>query len=232
MWLAALILGLAGSLHCLGMCGPIALAVPVGSAATSQKLLGYGLYHFGRIAAYALLGFLFGVLGYGFQMASIQQGMSILAGSIMLLIIWAPRMMRFRSLEGPYYRWQSKIQAFMAARLRDQRAAAILGLGFFNGFLPCGMVYIALAGAIASYHPANGALFMTVFGLGTIPALLLLAFGGNALPQRYRLKLLRAAPIVASAIAILFIIRGLGLGLSFLSPEIGLLIGGDSACTP
>ncbi len=232
MYMAALILGLAGSLHCLGMCGPIAMAVPVGSRALSDRVLGYGLYHFGRISAYALLGFLFGLLGYGLHMASLQQGMSIGAGVLMLTFIWLPRMARFRKMEGPFYRFQGRVQGFMARRLRDHRAGAVLGLGFFNGFLPCGMVYIALAGAIASYHPAEGAAFMAIFGLGTVPALFLLAFGSATLSQRYRLQLLKAAPYIASIIAVLFIIRGLGLGIPFLSPEAGFVIGSDTHCAP
>lgn len=232
MFAAAFILGLAGSLHCVGMCGPIAMAVPTGSRDAGPRALAYGLYHFGRISAYALLGFVFGTLGYGLHTAGFQQGMSIAAGMLMLGFIWLPKIKGLSRVEGPLYSFQAKVQRFMAKRLKDHRAQAVLGLGFFNGFLPCGMVYIALAGAIASNSPADGALFMATFGLGTAPALFLLAFGSAAIATRYRPALIRLAPYLASIIAILFILRGLGLGIPFISPEAGFVVSSDNHCAP
>lgn len=232
MLAAAFILGIAGSLHCVGMCGPIAMAIPTGGGGWVQRAMGYSLYHMGRIGSYALLGFLFGLLGYGLHAADFQQNMSIAAGVLMLVFIWFPKMKWMRKAHGPFYAFQSKVQGFMARHLRDHRAQAILGIGFFNGFLPCGMVYIALAGAIASYHPAEGALFMATFGLGTAPALFLLAFGSASIATRLRPALIRYAPYLATLIAVLFIIRGLGLGIPYLSPEAGFIVGNDTHCAP
>lgn len=232
MYLAALILGLAGSLHCLGMCGPIAMAVPTGGGGPGARATAYGIYHFGRISAYALLGFLFGTLGYGLSLTDFQEGLSIFAGAVMLAVIWLPKWGILGKANGRLFALQGNVQRFMAKRLRDHRASAVLGIGFFNGFLPCGMVYIALAGAIAAGHPASGALFMAVFGLGTVPALFMLAFGTSAVSPERRRALLRFAPYVASVIAILFIIRGLGLGIPFLSPEAGFIVSPEQHCAP
>lgn len=232
MYGAALILGLAGSLHCLGMCGPIALAVPAGRGGPGSRAAAYATYHFGRIGAYALLGFLFGTLGYGLSMTDFQEGLSIVAGVVMLAVIWLPRSGIIGRADSSIFALQGRVQRFMAARLRDHRFSAVLGIGFFNGFLPCGMVYIALTGAIAAGHPASGALFMTFFGLGTAPALFLLAFGMSAVSPERRYALLKLAPYVASVIAVLFIIRGLGLGIPFLSPEAGFIVSPDQHCAP
>jgi hypothetical protein len=208
------------------------MAVPVGSKSPGQRVLAYGTYHLGRIAAYALLGFLFGLLGHGLQAAGFQQGISVAAGVVMLMVIWFPKIMPLQKLNGRLYTIQGKVQGFMAKRLRDHRAQAILGLGFFNGFLPCGMVYIALAGAIASQHAAEGAAFMALFGLGTFPALFMLAMGSAMVSERIRPALNKYAPILASIIAVIFIVRGLGLGIPFLSPEAGFIISSDNHCAP
>lgn len=232
MYWAALILGFAGSLHCVGMCGPIAVALPSGGSGLRKKASAAGLYHFGRTSAYALLGFLFGTLGFGLAVAEFQQGLSLGAGLIMLAAVWLPKTSLLGKVETPLYRLQAKAQSFMAKRLRDHRPSALLGIGFFNGFLPCGMVYIALAGAVVTTHPAQGAAFMALFGLGTVPALLLTAFGASALSSKMRLSLLRLAPYLASIIAILFIIRGLGLGIPFLSPELGFIVSPENNCAP
>lgn len=232
MYWAALILGFAGSLHCVGMCGPIAAALPSGGSGFGKKASAAGLYHFGRTGAYALLGFLFGTLGFGLAVADFQQGLSLGAGVIMLAAIWLPKTALAGKAETPLYKLQAKAQRFMAKRLRDHRPTALLGIGFFNGFLPCGMIYIALAGAVVTTHPAQGAAFMALFGLGTVPALLLTAFGASALSSKMRLSLLRLAPYLASLIAILFIIRGLGLGIPFLSPELGFTVSPENDCAP
>ncbi len=232
MILPALGLGIAGSMHCVGMCGPIALAVPVGEGNALHKIGAYSLYHAGRIGAYAILGFLFGTLGYGLSTTGFQQGLSIFAGLFMLAFIWLPKFSILSKLGNKVAAMQSNVLGFMARFLKSQRATALLGLGFFNGLLPCGLVYLALAGALVSYEPIAGALFMALFGLGTAPALLLVALSGSALGAKWRYKLKSLAPVLATIIAILFIIRGLGLGIPFLSPEIGHVVAAEQQCIP
>jgi len=228
--LPALGLGFAGSLHCVGMCGPIAMAVPVGRGSTAEQIGNYSLYHFGRISAYAILGFLFGVLGFGLNLAGVQQGLSLGVGLFMVAFIWLPKLNAITRLPSGLARIQSKVTAFMAKRLKSNRPGALLGLGFFNGLLPCGFVYLALAGALVSYDPFLGAAFMALFGLGTTPALITLAFSGRRFGEIFKTNFKQLAPIFVTVIAILFILRGLGLGIPFISPEWGPIVESSNAC--
>jgi len=226
--LPAIALGFAGSLHCIGMCGPIALAIPVGNGAREEQIRNYLLYHFGRISAYAILGFLFGVLGFGLNLAGVQQGLSLAVGVFMVAFIWIPKV--FGRMNGGLTKLQSSVTRYMAKRIKSNRPAALLALGFFNGLLPCGFVYLALAGALVSYNPVDGAVFMATFGLGTVPAMLTLAFTGRKMGAALKSRLKKLAPILATAIALLFILRGLGLGIPYVSPELGQKVESTNAC--
>ena len=228
IFLPALGLGFAGSLHCVGMCGPIAMAIPVGNGSSASQFRNYFLYHFGRISSYAMLGFLFGTLGYGLNLAGIQQGLSLAVGLFMVAFIWMPRV--FGGMGGGITRMQSKVTAFMAKRLKVNRPGALLGLGFFNGLLPCGFVYLALAGALVSYNPVEGAAFMALFGLGTTPALLVLAISGKKFGSMFKSGFKKLAPVLATVVAVLFILRGLGLGIPYVSPELGTSVQTTNAC--
>ncbi len=232
IWTAAILLGLAGSVHCLGMCGPIVLAVPVGGGSAFAKALKFLVYHIGRISGYAVLGFLFGTLGYGLNLTGLQQGLSIGVGVLMLLMIWAPGLgLRGKSVKG-FSGFHSWINGQMAKRLKQNRSAALLGLGFFNGFLPCGLVYIAITGAVASFDPVNGVLFMVLFGIGTMPALLALGLSGSFLTPLVKQKLSKLAPAIVTVFAIWFIVRGLGLDIPYLSPELGPKVSQTEVCEP
>lgn len=228
--LPALGLGFAGSLHCVGMCGPIALAVPVGSGSAFTQIGNYFLYHFGRISAYAILGFLFGVLGFGLNLAGVQQSLSLGVGLFMVAFIWFPKVSAFTRFSGRLAKFQSRVTSFMAKRLKSNRPSALLGLGFFNGLLPCGFVYLALAGALVSYDPFMGAAFMALFGIGTTPALVALAFSGRRFGELFKLRFQKLAPLFATVIAVLFILRGLGLGIPYISPEWGPIVESTNAC--
>ncbi|MGB6036572.1 MAG: sulfite exporter TauE/SafE family protein [Cryomorphaceae bacterium] len=228
IFLPALGLGFAGSLHCVGMCGPIAMAIPVGNGSSTSQFGNYFLYHFGRISSYALLGFLFGTMGYGLNLAGIQQGLSLAVGLFMVAFIWLPKL--FNGMGGGVTRLQSKVTGFMAKRLKTNRPGALLGLGFFNGLLPCGFVYLALAGALVSYDPVEGAAFMALFGLGTAPALLAVAFSGRRFGSMFKARFRKLAPVLATFVALLFILRGLGLGIPYVSPELGSTVQTTNAC--
>lgn len=228
----AFVLGFAGSLHCVGMCGPIAMAVPVGKGSRLQQGMAFSLYQFGRISAYAVLGFLFGVLGFGLNMAGFQQSLSLAVGIIMLLFIWFPKLSGKLGMSHGLAKYQSRVTRYMAVRLKSNRLPALLGLGFFNGLLPCGLVYIALAGSVATYDPVYGAVFMAVFGLGTAPALFLVGFTGRQVSVSLRTQFRKVAPLIATVFAVLFILRGLGLGIPFLSPELGTTITNTEICVP
>jgi len=230
--LPAIALGFAGSMHCVGMCGPIAMAVPVGSRNPVHRFFAYSTCHTGRVAAYAILGFLFGVLGAGLDMAGLQQGLSLGLGVLMLAFIWLPKGAQFFRVSGALAKYQSKVNRYMAKRLKSQRASALLGLGFVNGLLPCGLVYIALAASMATYDPFLGAGFMALFGLGTIPALAALVFTGNKIGPAIRLRLKRVLPVIATLFAIVFILRGLGLGIPYVSPDLNSVVTTTENCAP
>lgn len=232
MLLSALILGLVGSFHCVGMCGPIALALPVGNGSRIHKIFSYATYHIGKLSAYAVIGFLFGVLGYGLDMAGFQQTISLAVGLFMLAYVWFPKFFQRMKIGGPLIKFQSSMTAHMAKRIKSNRTSALMGLGFFNGLLPCGLVYVAVAASMSTFEPLNGALFMVLFGVGTIPALTLVVYTGHRIGSTFRMNLQKAVPIIVTAFAILFILRGLGLGIPYLSPELNHVVSNQENCAP
>ncbi len=214
-----LTIGIVGSLHCMGMCGPIVVALPLKNQNLFTKILGAILYNSGRVATYGVLGLLFGLLGRGIHMAGFQQWTSIILGIVMIVSVLFPFVFREKITVG-------NLLAGMAARLisrlkklfasRSYRSLLLIGL--LNGLLPCGLVYVAIAGAISSGSVVSGSLFMVLFGLGTIPLLLLAALASDAIGQRIRAKMQRAVPYFVFFLGVLFILRGMSLGIPFISP--------------
>lgn len=105
-------------------------------------------------------------------------------------------------------------------------------MGLLNGLLPCGLVYVACAGATATGHPWSGARYMLVFGAGTVPLMLAISLSGRLVPSALRLKLRQAVPICILLVAALLILRGLSLGIPYLSPDLSSGPGGSSCCPP
>ena len=219
--ITALTLGIAGSLHCVGMCGPIVLSLPM----VKGKATGAGLstfnYFFGKTLSYGLLGLLFGLVGQQLVMAGFQRSLSIVLGLAMLvyalLAIFRPAILHHNPLTNYIGK---KLQPVMGHQLRNPGAFSTLLLGFLNGFLPCGLVYIALGAAVAIGNSFYSALFMMIFGMATMPALLLLAIFNNKLSASYRSKIRQVLPYFSAVLAVLLIMRGLDLGIPFLSPQI------------
>ncbi|PKK35451.1 hypothetical protein BWI96_17240 [Siphonobacter sp. SORGH_AS_0500] len=211
--LIAFITGLTASLHCIGMCGPLSLALPVGGLSVNQLWLARLSYHLARCLSYSLLGMAVGLLGERFSLFGWQQQISVLAGLLMIAFLVGNRWLAFR----PILRLQKLFGKVLILKTWWSYPAA----GFLNGWLPCGLVYVALAGALTANSPLEGMLFMTVYGLGTLPALLAVSWVWRwiSLPLRQRLN--RWLPVVTLAIALLFIWRGLGLNLPY-SPEVSI----------
>lgn len=221
MFGAALILGLASSLHCIGMCGPIALALPVGQSSNLRKSIGLLSYNFGRILTYASLGVLFGTLGKGLNIFTQQQWLSIAAGIFMLMMAFVPRSLDyFSSRYGWFVRFQNGWKKLTARFFKRSSLSALFSIGVLNGFLPCGMVYAALAGALATGDILGGSVFMIFFGLGTIPLMFSLAFAGNLIGPEVRIRFQKMIPVMLSLVGVMLIIRGLGLDLGHYSPSI------------
>ncbi|WP_448607553.1 sulfite exporter TauE/SafE family protein [Paenimyroides ceti] len=217
--LSAFLFGLLSSLHCIGMCGPIAMMLPVHRSNQSVKAVQILLYHSGRILTYSLFGFVFGVLGKGLFIAGLQQRLSIIIGVAMIVYILLPkRMFTEVSFLQPLYALIARIKAKMGTQLREKKKRTFFTIGFFNGFLPCAMVYVALFGATATQSPVTGAFYMALFGLGTVPMMSLVVYFSNAVSLSLRNRLLQYIPIFVVVLGMLFVIRGLGLSIPFLSP--------------
>jgi len=214
-----LTIGIVGSLHCMGMCGPIVVALPLKNQSTFTKILGAVLYNSGRVATYGMLGVLFGLLGKGIHMAGFQQWTSIILGIAMIVSVLFPFVFREKITVG-------NLLAGMASRLivrlkklfASRSYHSLLIIGLLNGLLPCGLVYVAIAGAINTGSVLSGSLFMILFGAGTIPLLLLASLASDAIGQRVRFRMQRAVPYFVFFLGVLFILRGMSLGIPFISP--------------
>ncbi len=215
--ITAFLLGLAGSLHCVGMCGPIALSLPLRGESVLQKIWGSILWSLGRIVTYSLMGALFGLIGSGFKLLGFQQVISVAMGIVMVLSVFLPALFKKYTFGGLRAIFNPVRKGFQNL-FREKNNKALFLIGIANGLLPCGLVYVAVAGAIgtADFLPAIG--YMALFGLGTLPLLLVISLLGDILSQTIRRKINKVVPVVVVIIGVLFILRGLALGIPFLSP--------------
>lgn len=219
--ITALTLGFLGSLHCVGMCGPIALALPVVDNTRFSRISGIVLYNIGRASTYAMLGIVFGLLGKSFVIAGYQQALSITLGVIILGIVLIPsRYLQNLPGSGAFFKPVTKIRAELTRLFKTRSYGSLFTIGVLNGLLPCGLVYTAVAGAIAMADPLKGSLFMMFFGFGTMPAMLGLTIAGQKISMGLRNSFKKAVPVFVSLMAVLLILRGLNLGIPYVSPEL------------
>ena len=215
--LTAFLLGLVGSLHCAGMCGPIALSLPLRGESLLQKIWGSILWSLGRIVTYSLMGALFGLIGSGFKMMGFQQVISIAMGILMILSVFLPSLLK-KFTSGAMISFYNPIRKGMQNLFRDKNNKALFLIGIFNGLLPCGLLYVAIAGAIGTSDMLKSISYMALFGLGTLPLLLVISLLGDVISQTIRKQINKVVPLVVVIIGIIFILRGLTLGIPFLSP--------------
>ena len=219
--ITALTLGFLGSLHCIGMCGPIALALPVVNNTRFSRVSGILLYNLGRVLTYGSLGLLFGFLGRSFVIAGYQQALSVSLGVIILAIIIIPnRYLQKVPLVNRFFQPVAKIKQALTGLFKTRTYNSLFTIGVLNGLLPCGLVYTAVAGAIAMAEPVKGSLFMMFFGLGTLPAMLGLTLAGQKISMRLRNSFKKTVPVFVALMAVLLILRGLNLGIPYVSPEL------------
>lgn len=219
LW-TAFILGLAGSFHCIGMCGPIAFVIPIDKSNKGKAAFQTFLYHFGRLLTYSLIGLLFGLIGKGLYLAGFQQRLSILMGVAMILIVLLPNSVSSKvKVAQPLYKAIGIVKQKMGLYLSKKSNKSIFLIGFFNGFLPCGLVYMAVLGAISTGDHLDGVWYMLLFGLGTVPMMTGALLLGNFVTLKFRNRIQKAIPIFVIVIGLLFILRGLGLGIPYLSPS-------------
>lgn len=219
MLYSAFILGLLGSLHCVGMCGPIAFMLPVDRSNSFKKISQISVYHFGRLLAYSLIGLVFGLVGKSLYIFGIQQQLSIAIGILMIVLVIIPyKTVAKYNLSKPLNKVISKVKSNLGQALKKKTADTFLTIGFLNGFLPCGLVYMAVFGAVASGSLLQGSFYMLLFGLGTIPLMTSAIYLGKFLNQTIKQRIQKAIPVFVICIGALFILRGLGLGIPYLSP--------------
>jgi len=219
--LTALSLGFLGSFHCVGMCGPIALALPLNRTSTFSKFNGAITYNLGRMFTYTLLGGIFGLIGESLVIAGYQQIVSITLGAAILIMVLLPNQLisRFK-ITSLMYSSISKLKQQLGLLFQKKNLSSLFFIGTLNGLLPCGLVYLGIAGAIASGTSLNGSLFMAMFGLGTLPAMLTLSLLGNTISLKFRNKINKAVPVFVATMAVLLILRGMNLGIPYVSPEL------------
>lgn len=215
--ITALLVGLGGSLHCVGMCGPIALSLPMQGNNLMQKFLSGLLYNVGRTVTYGIMGVFFGLIGQGFSMLGFQKWISLIMGTLMITSVLIPAIIRkieFNAFTGIASYIRKGIQRFFVRR----SYGGLFIIGVLNGLLPCGLVYIAIAGAIGTGDFYSGMFYMILFGLGTIPLMLSVSVLGNILTLPVRKKINKIIPYLVIFVGIIFVLRGLTLGIPYLSP--------------
>jgi sulfite exporter TauE/SafE len=215
------LIGFLGSIHCIGMCGPIALALPAVDRNHFKVILSRVLYNLGRVITYSAIGALFGMFGNRIVIFGMQQYLSIALGVIILVSVLAPQGLKLKAASIPPFNLLNDFVKKSFARVSKIRSnSGFLLLGILNGLLPCGFVYVGVAGAMTTGSVVNGAIFMMFFGLGTLPLMLGTSLVGQFLNINIRKKLSRLIPVFAVILALIFILRGLNLGIPYLSPKL------------
>jgi sulfite exporter TauE/SafE len=229
-YFGALAIGFFGSLHCLGMCGPIALFTPAAFPGALGRIIGGLIYNGGRVLTYMLLGAFAGSIGKTFALFKWQQGLSLIIGIFIVTSLFLPGLLKLKWLERTTIAISGKTKAWMGRFLANKSVTGIFGIGLANGLLPCGLVYLGLAGSLDMSNYKEGALFMMFFGLGTIPMMTGLHLMGNNLTKSLKGKLAKLIPFFVFIMGLLFILRGLGLGIPYISPSMDPH-SGDIHCT-
>lgn len=214
--IAALTLGFISNFHCIGMCGPIALALPVNSNVPLIKTIKIMSYNMGRVTTYGLLGLLFGIIGKSFVMVGLQHWLSIFSGIFILLFFLVPKIFN----NGKAYQLISFLKNKMGYFLKKKGTGSLYLLGVLNGLLPCGLVYLAVAVAITLGNPLYSSLYMMFFGLATIPSMFIISYTANTLTAKKRSIIKKISPALTITVALILILRGLNLGIPYISPKL------------
>lgn len=223
-------MGLAGSLHCIGMCGPLALALPINSTRSLDRFWAALAYNTGRTITYFSMGAILGWTGSRLVVVGYQQLLSIAAGTMILVLLllgkYLPHIRLFPAFQA---RFKKYIAVFLT---RKNSTQGLFIFGLLNGLLPCGLVYMALASALIIGSPVQSGIFMAAFGLGTIPLMLVLMITGHMISFSIRIAMKKAVPYFIGFVAVLMILRGLNLGIPYISPAFGSAPVVTGHCSP
>lgn len=213
----AILMGFIGSMHCIGMCGPLILAVPFAKQQGFNKYFSIFQYHISRSFAYGLIGALIGIAGWQVYLSGYQNEISVFSGLLILTITLLPFIIKTKAFNMLNVQFVSNLYARI---WKSNSVFHFMLLGFVNGLLPCGLVYSALIAAVSMGTIEGSFMYMFYFGLGTLPVMLLLSYSGNVIQTIFKNSYNWAVPLVVSMIAVLLILRGLNLGIPYISPEI------------
>ena len=217
---SGLVLGFFTSFHCIGMCGPIALTLPLHGESKSHKLIGGIIYNFGRSTTYVIFGFIFGLLGQSLGVLGFQRWVSIIAGILLIITVLSPSLFKSNfNTSGILKLLLSKVKLALKKLFSIRSFGSLYLIGLLNGLLPCGPLYIAFIISTGTGNAITAAIFMLMFGLGIIPVLLFVTILGNFISIPVRNKINSLFPTLIVIIGILFILRGLNLGIPYLSPK-------------
>lgn len=216
----ALTIGLTSSLHCVGMCGPIALSLGLSAENRFKFSLRNLTYQLGRVTTYTLLGALLGIIGESFSFAGLQNYLSIVIGVLMIVMVLTPQFYENGvTAVKPINNIMIKVKMKLGQHLIKKDKSSLYTIGLLNGLLPCGSVYATLTAAIAMGSVFKSASFMFFFGLGTLPLMFATVLFGNFLSVKQRQIILKILPIITIILGVLFILRGLELNIPFISPN-------------
>lgn len=219
--IAAISIGFLGSFHCIGMCGPIALALPINNKSFAWRILSILTYNSGRIITYSVFGLVIGLFGQSLVLIGLQQYLSLLLGFLILIaVIFSKTFAHILPLNGKLNKWTHNIKKAFSFLFSQRSLSALFFIGLLNGLLPCGLVYLAVAGALTTGTPFKSALFMALFGLGTVPVMLSVSFFSGYTSLKFRSAVRKTIPVVVSVMAIMLILRGLNLGIPYVSPKL------------
>lgn len=215
-YIAALVMGLSGSLHCAGMCGPIMLFIPFHHFSGMKKYAVIGLYHFSRITAYALLALTLFSFRSLFnpvvqQYISIILGVSLLFAGLISFFPASPLQLKLP--------WSGFVKEKLSSYMGNPGVPSIAVSGFLNGLLPCGLVYMALSATLALKSPGQAVAATYLFGAGTLPVTVSIILFKSRLNLLKGVMIKKYTPVIVFFFGCVFLLRGLNLGIPYLSPK-------------
>lgn len=218
---SAVLMGLVGNFHCLGMCGPIAMVVPFKRSTPFVRLISILIYNTGRILVYAAIGAIFGLFGKGIALIGMQQYLSLVLGALIILSVIVPSIFkRLGTSNGKLFAWVGKLKSKFHQQFSKTSYRSLFVMGMLNGMLPCGLVYMAAVGSIIAGTWYYGAAYMALFGAGTLPVMIAVPLVSQLIKQSLRQRFIKLVPVFMVAFGLLMIIRGANLGIPYLSPKV------------
>ena len=212
-----LVLGLSSSLHCIGMCGPISMVLPLKDRSVFGVFTGVLQYNIGRVFVYGILGSVIGAIGFTASLFGALQIVSIITGIVMIIFAWQ------KHLFSGFTAWNS-FNGFFSKGIGNIMGSGspfkLLLLGSVNGLLPCGMVFIALMNAVTGGTPLNGAAAMIAFGLGTVPAMMFVGIAASKMNRSLQQRVNAYVPYILTIVGLLVCLRGMNLNIPYISPSI------------